>query len=103
MNISLLEYRQRTGAFPVALADLSPTSARTSAANVVATFRTDPFTSHGESLRYRRSSSGGGARHGFALYSIGVNFRDDNGDGRRKKKGGYPADFVFTYPERQRP
>ena len=103
MNISLLEYRQRTGAFPAALADLPPTSTRTSAADAAATFRTDPFTSRGESLRYRQSSSGGGARHSFVLYSIGANFNDDNGDGRRTEKGGYPADFVFTYPEQQRP
>ncbi len=76
--LQLLEYRLRSGSFPASLQALSPPAPP------------DPFTDG--PLRYRKTP------RGFVLYSVGENFRDDGGNGKRPPKGGSPPDIVVTYP-----
>ncbi|MES2460503.1 MAG: hypothetical protein V4671_07955 [Armatimonadota bacterium] len=79
--LGLLEYKQKTGAFPEALNDLPKT-----------TVRTDPFTN--QPLKYKKMDNG------FVLYSVGNNRKDDGGSKKSIKQGNSnrPEDIVVSYP-----
>jgi hypothetical protein len=74
-GLALHVYRRQTGHYPPSLK---------AAANTLAwKLPHDPFT--GTPLRYRRTSDG------YLLYSLGVNGRDDGGEGRASGENGRPG------------
>ncbi|MBC8104508.1 MAG: hypothetical protein H7Z41_18180 [Cytophagales bacterium] len=75
--VALLRHRLANGQFPDSLSDL-PEKKRIA----------DPFTN--QRLRYRKTDTG------FLLYSVGVNFTDDNGDDETIDRGN-TLDLAFRY------
>ena len=76
--------RLARGAFPQALAELTPDFLATVPAEIVS----------GEPYRYRRNDNGN-----FLLYSTGPDLRDDGGVIDPKKSAREQADWVWSYPQ----
>lgn len=81
--IALKRYHLKNGSYPSSLADLTP--------QFVSSVPRDPID--GKPLRYRSMPGGS-----FLLYSVGLNGKDDGGDGSLSRRPGYDSWFRLTSP-----